>query len=133
MDLNNFDLKNADAQVLELTNPGTDEVLMQEDGKTPVSITLLGSDSAEFRTATRTFGNKKLQQKKPGKQTIEEMEQVTCRILAQVTIAWSGLEHDGQELVCDTKTAEWLYTEFPWIREQVDGFVNERANFLRSA
>ena len=132
MDLNDFNFRESQAARMVLTNPVTEAELLGDDQK-PVWIDLHGSDSPLFRRATRAYGNKKLQKQKQ-KQTIEEIEEVASRILAASTVAWSdNFVVNGERLECTPEKAEWLYTEFTWVREQVDAFVNERANFLASA
>ena len=132
MDISNFNFKDSDAERLELTNPVTEETLLGDDGE-PVWIELYSADSDIFRSAVRAYGNKKLQ-KGSKKQTLEEIEQTASKILAQATRAWSdNLIVNGVHPECSPKEAEKLYEEYTWIREQADGFANERGNFLKSA
>jgi hypothetical protein len=132
MDLNDFNFKESSAQRMELLNPATEETLRGEDGEA-IWIEVHSADSDMFRSAMRRYGNKKLQ-KGSKKQTVEEVEEVSCKILAEATSAWSNnLIVNGEHPECTAKNAEWLYEEYLWIREQVDKFVNERANFLTSA
>ena len=132
MDISNFNFKESGAEKMELLHPTTEEILRGDDGE-PIWIELYGADSDIFRSAVRAYGNKKLQ-KGSKKQTMEEIEGTTARILAQATKSWSSnFVVNGEVLECTPKSAEWLYTEHNWIREQVDSFVNERSNFLKSA
>lgn len=58
-------------------------------------------------------------------------ENLKDRLLAKfvaMTKSVKGLEYNGEPL--DAKT---LYTEFPWALEQVQKFVDDRANFFQSA
>ena len=133
MDLNNFNFKETEAQKVELTNPATEEPLLGDDGH-PVWISVFGSDSAPFRQATRAYGNKKMAKGGRAKTTIEEIESIACKILATCTESWSdNFEVRGEVLECNQENAEMVYREFTWVREQVDAFVNERANFLKKA
>ena len=132
MDIGQFNFKDAEPHRVELTNPANEETLRGEDGQA-VWIMVHGADSNVFRAAMRSYGNKKLQ-KASKKQTVEELEQVSCKVLAAATTGWSNnFTVSGQMLEFSQQNAEWLYTEFQWIREQVDTFVNDRSNFLPSA
>lgn len=133
MDISSFNFKDAEPAVLELLNPSDGTVLMNDAGDEPLTITLYGSDSDTFRKAVRAYGNKKLNQKGNKKQSVEELEQTSSRLLANVTQCWSNIVESGELLECTEKNAMHLYTEYPWIREQVDEFVNERSNFLTGA
>lgn len=132
MDLNNFNLKDAGPKEMELISPTDGTVLTGDDGE-PVTITLYGADSNPFRKAVRVYGNKKLNQKGKQKQTMEELEQTSSKLLAQITESWTNIVVNGEEVSCSEKTALQLYTDYAWIREQVDEFVNERSNFLVDA
>lgn len=131
MDLNDFNLKEATSRKVELTNPANEAPLLDSDGN-PVWIEVHGADSDVYRNAMRFHTNRKMA-KKSNKQTMEEVEAATCKILAASTVGWSGLGVNGQPLEFSEKAAEKLYLEHLWIREQVDAFINERANFLTSA
>jgi len=39
---------------------------------------------------------------------------------------------DGKELACNKDNAAALYERFPWIKEQVDTAVGDRANFINA-
>ena len=50
--------------------------------------------------------------------------------LAKMTIKWTGFELDGKALKCEKANAVTVYTDWPWIREQAQEFVANRANFF---
>lgn len=131
MDLSNLKLGDAGSQKMELVHPVEGTTLLDDD-KEPVTIELYGADSDVFRKTIRALGNKALS-KNQKKRTIEELEESTVKLLARVTVGWSGLKEDGEELEFSIANAERLYTDYPWIKEQVDEFVQERSNFLTNA
>lgn len=132
MDISNFNFKEATPAIMELCHPVTQETLKGDDDL-PITITLHGSDSSVFRAAVREYGNRKLS-KGAKKQTVEEIDQATTRILAKATVSWSdNFVVNGDALDCTMQNAEKIYADYSWIREQVDAFVNERANFLANA
>lgn len=132
---------------VELYHPGT----MKNLG---IFITVLGRDSAEyndklsdqnrrraskmFRGGASAFARNML--------TKEELDQDTIEILASCTKGWRQVEADkddpdvehskptitvgGEELTCTPANVTKVYRDYPWIREQVDLAVSDRANFM---
>lgn len=128
MDLAQLDsIKGADAGFeLRLKNPKTGEPL-------PMTITLLGADSRVYQDAQRKQNRRRLleaQQSRRMTLTPDAIEADALELLVAVTQAWSQCTFAGQAKECNPANARWLYTQFPWIREQVDQAVGDRANFL---
>lgn len=123
---------------IQLFNPGD----MSNLG---IFITVLGRDSADYRKISSQHSRKRVQKMTKGNQfrmgslTTEELESDTIELLAGVTKAWrdEGEKLDNQVLIdgvkydCDLANAVMLYTRYPWIREQVDVAVMDRANFTQ--
>lgn len=131
MDLKNLDMRAAAeaGATMTLRHPVTDEDLMDGKGK-PVTITVLGSDSREFRRKVDEVN--RTRQRKRGNLSLAESERTAAELLASVTKAWSGIEWDGKVLECTTENAEMLYRERSWVRQQVDEFVAEAGNFSQT-
>lgn len=133
MDLSKLDVKGAADRGADmpLRHPATGEELFNDAGEAMV-IRLLGADSEEYRRTVRVNANRNL---KLGRQapTVERFEQGGIDLLVAVTVGWKGLQFDDSALEYSPDAARKLYTEHLWIREQVDAFVAERANFLTNA
>lgn len=137
MDLSKFNMsvmaeRGAD---LELEHPATGETLMQDDGETPVTITLLGQDSKAWRNKNREYQQKRIAAlAKRRKKTIDYTvsDEDACEMLAECTIGWAGIEEEGETLEFSKDAAFDLYMKYPWIREQCDEFIGDRANFFPS-
>lgn len=114
---------------LHLAHPSTGEPLYTEDGK-PVTIRLLGADSHEYRQRIRRLANQNLNKKKRERQNLEQIEEQAAELLAAITVGWSNIVLEGETVECNVDNAKSLYLDYAWIREQVDEFVGERANFL---
>lgn len=100
------------------------------DGSAAMVIVVLGADSSAFRKAQNRNLNKRLA-KRNVKMTAEELEAETIDLLAEVTVSWEGfVGADNQPIACNRQNAAALYRKYPFIREQADRFINERANFL---
>lgn len=135
MDLSQFDtaeLANAGA-VLELRGP-TGEPLIQDDGVTPVSITLLGEDSDVVTKANNIATNQFLRAGPNGQGITAEISKANeIAKFAKATVEWSGIVVDKKPLECTPENAKALYRRFPWIRDQVRAFIADRANFLKAS
>lgn len=129
MDLTDLNLSAAGSSDLTLCHPATGEDLY--DGDSPVTITLLGKDSKEYRAAVAKRANSHLRNRKV--QTVEQAQQDGIDLLASVTVDWSGITENGEDLECTPAEVKRVYREYAWIREQVDEFVDDRSNFLTSA
>ena len=131
MDLANLDTKAAAERGadLHLEHPVSGEPLYTDDGK-PLTIRLLGNDSREFKA-----GLSELAETRAGKKrtSIAAAEANGIELLTRVTVGWSNIVYNGEALKFSPENARMLYRERPWIMEQVDAFVANRANFLKLA
>jgi len=120
----------ARGQKLHLRHPVTDELLHNEDGE-PITITLLGRDAPEYRRFMRNTANAAMRKGKNNRASIEQLEQQSADLLAAVTVAWENVVLEGEALECTPDNAARVYRELPFVREQVDEFVEDRSNFLK--
>jgi len=129
MDLSQLNVSAAGSSELTLRHPATGEDLY--DGDNPVTVTLLGKDSKEYRQAVARTANSRLRNRKV--QTVEQAQQDGIDLLSAVTLGWQGITENGEPLECTQHEVKRVYREYAWIREQVDEFVDDRSNFLTSA
>lgn len=138
MDLDNLDTTTAaDAGVkMELRHPATDEVLMQADGKTPVTITLLGQDSKAYKQAERKASDRRMarQAERGGRVPLTSagLDEDNLVRLVATTTGWSGIRWGGQDQEFTKDAAREMYTKWPWARDQAESFQEKRANFLKT-
>lgn len=128
MDLSKLNVANSNnGETLQLVHPVTCDDL-------PISITLAGSDSEAFRNKRLEIQNRNVSSMmKNRKKGFESNDIDGCELLASVTLSWSGVEENGKPVECSTENAMDVYRRFPWIREQVDEFVGDRANFFTTS
>lgn len=133
MDLSKLDTRKAceAGAVMELFYEGSP--VLQDDEKTPVTITLRGKDSDTVQRAVRRRADNRAEARKPAKVTLDTLEAEGVEGLADCTIGWDGMVVDGETITCTRETVIEVYTRFPWLREQVEAFVNARTNFLKLA
>jgi len=122
---------------MEIKDPTTDQPMLKPDGETPVTITLAGVESDKWKKARAVIGNKYLKTAGPtrqaGPKTIEESISDDAFQLAAVTLAWDGIIVDGQELECNQANAARIYAKYDWLRNQINEFVGNRANFCAAS
>jgi hypothetical protein len=111
---------------MELVHPVTAEPL-------GIFITILGKDSTVFREHIREAVNDKLRReqiaRKRGKDlepdTVEKSEQESIELLTLCTKGWRNMVMGGHELEFTPANVRKVYSEYPWIRKQVDeGIAN---------
>lgn len=133
MDLSTIDTTATanEGAVLELRGPD-DAALYTADGS-PVTITLLGKDSDVYTREVNANANRFLKQRGKATITAEGSKADGIRLLAKCTADWSGIRVDGEDLPCNLENAVKLYNRFAWIKEQVDEFIADRANFTKAS
>ena len=116
---------------LELHDPEGNS-FVDDDGN-PITITVKGSDSKLYTQAQHDSVSKRIN-KRMGKGSMklksDEWEQDALDLLIKCTVGWSGIVLDSKALEFSEANVRLVYTQFPWIREQVDEFVQDRGNFL---
>jgi len=126
MDLSKYDPKEVSEKgcTMEVRHPVTLVPLPK------VTITLAGEDSKRFRQMQQRLANKMLDGRGRVKLSAEQTWENSISMLARCTLSWTGIEWEGKSLPCNESNAAMVYRELDWLREQVDSFVNDRANFM---
>jgi hypothetical protein len=136
VDLSKFDVvKVANAgSKMPVKHPLSGEPLM-DDGS-PVTITLLGSDSDEYMKLNRKQRNERMGLRLQGDTIktakVEDLERDTLETAVICTTAWEGFDENGVIFSFTAENARALYTRLPWVLEQVISFIRNRANFLKN-
>jgi hypothetical protein len=132
MDFAAFDTAAAsEGAVLELRDPAGAPLVDEDNNNAPVTITVLGGDSDVAVKERNSATNRILKQRGRGLITAESSQADGIRLLAKCTKAWSGIKVSGEVLECTYDNAVKFYTAYPFVRDQVDEFMGDRANFLR--
>lgn len=114
---------------VRIYHPGTNEDL-------EITINVLGKDSDAFQKVSRGQNKKRMAKMSKGgfRNTapvpVEEIESDGVLLLAACTTRWSGIVIDKKEIEFSTDNAVMIYERFPWIKEQVDTAIGDRANFI---
>ncbi len=145
MDFSSFDLKEMAGAGAEyhLRSYLDDEPMYTEAGK-PITFTVLGKDSKEFRGVVARMVAKsqaKMKGQRKGKdmseaeilKAMDEREGNGAETIAQIVTASSGVEWEGKPVGNDKAKLVALFTQHPWIVEQLDAFINDREVFFENA
>lgn len=125
-----FSTKSENFADMIVIHPVTQEEMVAADGQ-PVTITLLGMESAVAKRMTKARAQKQLNSRK-NKVDIDEARAFTTSLQAKLIVKSHGLAENGQELdMTDPSVATDVLTRFSWLREQIDEFVTDRGNFYK--
>ena len=104
-----------------------------------ITINVLGKDSNEFQKISRAQSKKRMSKMNRGGFRVqnmipppEEIEADGLELLAKCTKFWSGVVIDNKEIEFSYDNALMVYERFPWMKEQVDTAIGDRANFIKS-
>lgn len=128
-----FDL--ADMDTVSGANSGADIELFHPANKKPLGIffNINGADSEKFTKAERKKRDKRLKLRDIGALSLsaEELDTETIEMLAENTNGWTGLVQNGETVVFSKKMAVEIYTDYPWIKDQINVAIVDRSNFLK--
>lgn len=135
MDLKQYDSKTRanEGAKMHVKHPVTMDPLYHDD-ETPVTITLAGVDSDQFQAALQERTNRRLKQamRQPESEDIGAgVLTDSVETLADCTLDWN-IEYEGEIPECTPAKAREIYEALPWLKEQVDAFIRNRANYLKN-
>ncbi len=117
------------------------QLLSIKDGSPlPARIKLGGTDTKEYKQLERKRRDRRLNNQATGgfrnqKIKTAELEHDIIEGFANLTFDWENISMDGKTLLeCTPENIRRLYSEpgYSWIVEQIDRFVGDRANFIKS-
>ena len=136
MDLKQFDTRTIANKgvIFNPIPPGYSEPVKE------VSFLVVGVDSKIFmdkaiKNAREDMDSMKRNPKKK-EVTDEDIEKAKKRRIEDIAVCildWSGIEENGVKVDFSFANAVNLLTDYPWLFEQLDMFIGDRANFLPSA
>ena len=97
----------------------------QAGKKTDIVLILAGLDSKKYRKA-KTILSREILADPDG-----DTEEMRANALSKITLGWEGLTDKGEPVEFTVKKAKNLYSGAPYVMNQVDEFVINRANFTK--
>ena len=114
-----------DEAVLIIVNPRTNL-------ETPMRVTLLSPDSAEYKRRLNGQQEKELKRRRGrGDMTPQEAEASVVERFVLATVGIEGATVNGTAVGSSPEEVRELYQTFPWILDQVILFQGDRKNFFR--
>ena len=104
-------------------------VFFGENMDQPIIISVLSKDSAASRSAALAITNRRIKSRSTTV-TAEQLVSENYETLAKMTVSWQGIADENGPLECTFANAKSLYSQAPDVKEQVENFIAERANFL---
>lgn len=111
---------------------GPDNAPLKDSKGKPVIVYLRSRDSQSYRAKQHEMTNAALTRRNK-KVTAQQIEAQAVELMVACGVGWEGIEDSNDKPVkfSPEKFEEYLTKEgFEWFREQVDEFINNRANFL---
>jgi len=97
-----------------------------EDG---AKIKLVGCDSKLYRNKIKKLAEKNRNKKKG--LSVVETEKASMNMYVACTLDWEGIAYDDDTPIeFNRENVEKVYTEYPWLLNDVAEFIAERENFL---
>jgi len=134
-------LEPVEGTTIPVLHPVTKEPLKHDTGKKddkgepifePITIDIVGQDSAQYRARSRFIQNSRLKTlRKGGDLVSEETEIQDIGTVAACITGWKNVELDGKKLDFNKVNARALLTRLPWLREDIDRAIVDRTNFLK--
>lgn len=126
----------ADFDTVAFCNDGADlEVVNPYTGKAVgITIRLLGPDSDLVQRLRRERQEQTYAAvRRPGGKPMdpEAVEKANLEFLSRITLGWSGFAENGTPVVFSQDEAYRIYRRYPFIREQVERFIGDRAHFRK--
>jgi len=135
-DLSSFKPK-TDTVLVELVNPLNGEPLFNPDGS-PMSITVYGNHSSVYQQAqdeiadqriAKSFASGKVQDPTKSLPKTGDIREQTLEILVKATLEWNITMHK-KSVDFSPEAVRSIYTDFPFIREQVEEKASDFEAFL---
>lgn len=127
-----------DTFALHLVHPVTQDKLYvkakdgQDDETKPVTISLYGTASKQYRNAVTAMQNRQLRrQAKKDKPSAEVIREESVSLLVACAATSTNLAHNGKPVI-DSEGFRALFSDptLSWVKDQVDEALGDTANFL---
>lgn len=96
-----------------------------------VAVRILGCDSTAFVTKQRQITDKRLANQSL-KLTAKELEYEALALNSVCVVEWKGIEDGDSPIECTEANVRKFMSDYPYVKEQIDRAINNRANFIES-
>lgn len=122
------------ADLAKAQDDGIDVVILHPKTGESLGITVkvAGPDSDRQKKARNAINNERLRMSRNKRLTAAELEADALKITAASIISWDGVIENGEDVVLNAESATAILAKYPFIREQLDSAVGDRAGFIKS-
>jgi hypothetical protein len=120
-----------EAVVVTIVQPDG-EPYQKADGEGPVTISVLGGYSKRIR-AVREQQMRRMLKDRRAKLEPEDMRRNRIEAAVAAITGWDGWTANGQPFPFTPENAEALFTQAPWILDQVESAIDGHARFFKSS
>ena len=97
-----------------------------------VFFAVLGIDSMAFQSAEKKAYNKQVvTYRKSGELSEDQTIELEIAQIVAVVTGWRGIENGTKDVPYSKEKCLELMTKSPWLRKQIERFVDERKNFTK--
>ena len=132
MDLGNLKPK-SDEVIVELKHPSTGEVLLNDSDDTPMTISLVAPHTKEYKSRLFKMSQERLKNQAEAKAETLDFDtyfNFSVSFLSDMTKDWN-ITLDGECPSFSSKAANLLYSEYDWVKEQVESDLNSYDAFTK--
>lgn len=97
-----------------------------------ITIKVAGPDSERQKKARRAVQTERLNMSRNKRPTVPELEADGLKVTVASIISWDGVIENGQKVELTPESATTILMKYPFIREQIDSAVGDRAGFIKS-
>ena len=97
-----------------------------------ITIKVAGPDSDRQKKARNAINNERLRMSRNKRLTAAELEADALKVTAASIISWDGVIENGEAVALNNENATAILAKYPFIREQLDAAVGDRAGFIKS-
>jgi hypothetical protein len=124
----------AEAVEMHLMHPVTNQVLTTDAGE-PMTLLVVGTDSEECRKVDREITDRRLKSQAFGRKIKVSAEQIEAESFERTIACIVGFKNiivKSDPLEYSKKSVKDLLKTFPWLRRQVEEFIDDQANFIKA-
>lgn len=106
-----------------------------DDEDQPIGVYIVGADSEVYKKRRRQIVDRRLevaQKKKQVKLSAAEIEDETKQTLVACVTGVKNIKYKGETLEFSHANVFKLITALPWIEEQIDEAIVDRAHFMKA-
>jgi len=124
-----------DIATLKIDDNHDVKITLPNGEETDIVITVCGQDSDTYKAISRKQQNARLKDMQRGRKsaaTAETLEERGLELLVACVTGWAGIQDGDKDLECNAENVKMVFEKLPFVKEQIDVAIGDRANFMKS-